>query len=222
MRRSPEIFHHTHSITVSQCINAIYISFQLSAFAWKLNCTTLLAIMTDPDTHASILSANVSLPQEQLFSLVAYYKHNHSPVFRVSRRKKKQKKERKLLNKPRRSISGIAASGMVSLLLIWTFCKRYIGARCYTQIRVYSQSHLSRACGSSLQAIRAAVVSCVHSSGIVIKTSRKSNFQKRARENTSNVICRQWWLVSAKGWKCHQNNVKKQTITWRKKIERDW
>lgn len=161
MKRSPEIFHHTHSITVSQCINAIYISFQLSTFAWELNCTTLLAIMTDPDTHASILSANVSPPQKQFFSLVAYYKHNHSPVFRVSH-KKKNKKKRKLLNKPRRSISGIATSGMASLSLIWTFCKRYINvsvatsARCYTQIRMYSQSRLSWACGSSLQAIRVA------------------------------------------------------------------
>lgn len=84
------------------------------------------------------------------FSLAAYYKHNHSPVFRVSRRKgEKREEKRRLLNKPRRSISGIAAPWVASLPLIWTFRKRYWceygiqHAGCYTQIRVYSQSRFS-------------------------------------------------------------------------------
>lgn len=110
-RRSSEVSYHIHSIIVPRCFN-IPVSFQLSAFARQRNCTTLLTIITDPDTHASILSANVSPLPRNDFPLFARITSLPDPVSLVfcSRNKgrgtgtrgggkEEIKKKREILNK---------------------------------------------------------------------------------------------------------------------------
>jgi len=126
MRRSPEVFHHTQLPFLSVLIPCI-ISIIRICMGAKLHNTVShndRSRYTRIDPFRERFSITATL---FFFSLAAYIiSISTAPSFVSLAKKKKLKKEkRKLLNKPRRSISGPAAPRAASLPLIWTFRKRY-------------------------------------------------------------------------------------------------
>jgi len=124
MRRPPEVFHHTQLPFLGVLIPCI-ISIIRICMGAKLHNTVS---HNDRSRYTRIdpFRERFSITATFFFSLAAYIiSISTAPSFVSLAKKKKWREKRKLLNKPRRSISGTAAPRAASLPLIWTFRKRY-------------------------------------------------------------------------------------------------